>query len=271
MKNNIGIMQGRLVDREIKSRLQSFPWRYWRKEIKLANKNKIKFLEWTLDYNKFDYNPLIKHPKKVFKYLKLNNVQVKTVTADFFMQKPPFLRNNKTSDYLKKLIKIANEIDIKYIIVPLVDNSSIKKKYNEKQIIDYFKSLHTSIKFKKVKILFELDLSPSKLVKFIYKLNKSFGINYDIGNSASYGFNFEDEKKYFHKVFNVHIKDRKINGGSVPLGKGDVEFSKFFLFLKKIKYSGLLILQTYIPKDKLALENTIKNYKFVRKFYEKEK
>ena len=187
------------------------------------------------------------------------------------MQKPPFLRNNKTSDYLKKLIKIANEVDIKYIIVPLVDNSSIKKKYNEKQIIDYFKSLHTSIKFKKVKILFELDLSPSKLVKFIYKLNKSFGINYDIGNSASYGYNFEDEKKYFHKVFNVHIKDRKINGGSVPLGKGDVEFSKFFLFLKKIKYSGLLILQTYIPKDKLALENTIKNYKFVRKFYEKEK
>ena len=42
MKFSIGIMQGRLVDREIKSRLQSFPWRHWRKEIKLINKiNKI--------------------------------------------------------------------------------------------------------------------------------------------------------------------------------------------------------------------------------------
>ncbi len=268
MKLSIGIMQGRLVNREIKSRLQSFPWRYWRKEIKLAKKNKLKFLEWTLDYSKFDRNPLIKNPTKVFKYLKQNKVQVKTVTADFFMQKPPFLRHNKTTDYLKKLIEIANNVGIKYIIVPLVDNSSIKK-YKEKQIIDYFKSLQKITKFKKVKILFELDLSPQKLLKFINKLNKSFGINYDIGNSASYRYKFEDEKKYFHKVLNIHIKDRKINGGSVPLGKGDVKFSKFFLFLKKIKYSGLLILQTYIPKDKLALENTLKNYKFVRKFYEK--
>ena len=271
MKLNIGIMQGRLVDREIKSRLQSFPWRYWRKEIKLAKKNKIKFLEWTLDYYKFDHNPLIKNPKKVFKYLKQNKVQVKTVTADFFMQKPPFLRHNKTSDYLKKLIEIANNVGIKFIIVPLVDNSSIKKKYKEKQILNYFKSLQINTKFKKVKILFELDLSPSKLLKFINKLNKSFGINYDVGNSASYGYKFDTEKKYFHKVFNIHIKDRKINGGSVPLGKGNVEFNKFFLFLQKIKYSGLLVLQTYIPKEKLALENTLKNYKFVRKFYEKKK
>ena len=176
MKFSIGIMQGRLVDREIKSRLQSFPWRYWRKEIKLANKNKIKFLEWTLDYNNFDHNPLIKRPKKVFKYLKQNKVQVKTVTADFFMQKPPFLINNKTSHYLKKLIEIANNVGIKYIIVPLVDNSSIKK-YKQKQILDYFRSLQKNTKFKKVKILFELDLSPTKLLKFINK-HLFFNIEY---------------------------------------------------------------------------------------------
>ena len=271
MKLNLGIMQGRLVNREIKSRLQSFPWKQWRKEIRFANKNNIKFLEWTLDYNKFDHNPLIKNPKKVFEYLKQNKVQVKTVTADFFMQKPPFLRNNNTSNYLQKLIRIANNFKIKYIIIPLVDNSSIKKKYSEKKIIDYFKALHKNTNFKKLKILFELDLPPNKILKFMNKLNGLFGINYDIGNSASNGYKFENEKKYFHKVFNIHIKDRKINGGSVPLGKGDVEFGKFFLFLQKIKYSRLLVLQTYIPREKLALENTIKNYKFVLKFYEKKK
>ncbi len=38
MINKIGIMQGRLVPREIKSRLQSFPFAMWKKEIELAKK-----------------------------------------------------------------------------------------------------------------------------------------------------------------------------------------------------------------------------------------
>ena len=40
MKNKIGIMQGRLVPREIKSRIQSFPFKNWKKEIILLKKKK---------------------------------------------------------------------------------------------------------------------------------------------------------------------------------------------------------------------------------------
>ena len=70
MKNKIGIMQGRLVPREIKSRIQSFPFKNWKKEIILLKKKKIKFIEWTIDYRKFLKNPLIEFPMHTKMFLK---------------------------------------------------------------------------------------------------------------------------------------------------------------------------------------------------------
>ena len=78
-------------------------------------------------------------------------------------------------------------------------------------------------------------------MKFISNFNDSFGINYDIGNSAYYGFKFTNEKKYFSRVYNIHVKDRDKNGQSVPLGSGLANFNEMFSYLK-IKYNGHLIL-----------------------------
>ncbi len=261
-------MQGRLVEREIKNKLQSFPIKNWHNEIRLAKKYKIKFIEWTLDYNKFYENPLIKNPKKVKEILKKNKVLVKTVTCDFFMQKPPFKKENKTTEYLFKLISVSKIIGIKLIVIPLVDNSSIKINCNEQQIINYFKELKKKITLQDVKIIFELDLEPKKVRKFIKKLDNSFGINYDLGNSAFYGYSFNDEKLYFSKVLNVHLKDRNYLGHSVPFGKGLVNFEIFFNYMKKIKYRNLYILQSYIPRYKNSKLNTLQNLKIIQKYHD---
>ena len=95
------------------------------------------------------------------------------------------------------------------------------------------------------------------------KLNKKFGINYDTGNSASLGFDFNEEKKYFKYVHNIHIKDRIFRGQSVRLGKGDFNFKKFFLYIKKIKYKGNLILQT--ARSKKHIDEIILNRNFIKK------
>ena len=51
-----------------------------------------------------------------------------------------------------------------------------------------------------------------------------FGINYDIGNSASYGYNHMEEiSAYGDRILNVHVKDRKYMGSTVPLGSGDAQ------------------------------------------------
>ena len=50
-------MQGRLVKSE-KKILFKFPWKI-EKRISYCKRNKIKLMEWTIDYFKFKYNPLV--------------------------------------------------------------------------------------------------------------------------------------------------------------------------------------------------------------------
>ncbi|WP_155242595.1 TIM barrel protein [Candidatus Pelagibacter ubique] len=271
MLEKIGIMQGRLVPREIKSRIQSFPWTNWIKEIRLAKKYKIRYIEWTLDYKNFLSNPLIQKPILVKKILKKNNIKLNSITADFFMQKPVWSKKKQeTNNFLLKLLNICNQLNIEFIVIPLVDNSSIKKE-NQKKIVNYFKLLKKNNNLKKTKILFEVDLLPKKVNSFIDSLDKSFGINYDTGNSAFFGYNFDDEKHYFNRVLNIHIKDRKKGGQTTTLGKGDVDFELLFKYLSQIKYKNNLILQTYMPKNGKKVKNeTLKNLSFIKnKIHEK--
>jgi|TARA_B110000858_G_C17773297_1_gene460829 sugar phosphate isomerase/epimerase len=266
MINKIGIMQGRLVPREIKSRMQSFPFKNWKKEIYLAKKNNIRFVEWTIDYNNFLNNPIIKNPALVKKIIK-NKVKVHSVTCDFFMQKPFFkIPNNKNKifEYLKILINSCVKLGIKYVVIPLVDKSSIKSKKEEKLVITELIKFEKKNYFGKTKILFETDYDPKHVINFISKFNNKFGINYDAGNSAGLNYNINQEFEYFDKVFNVHIKDKIIHGKTVRLGKGNLNLNNLISNLKK-KYKGNLILQTYIPKNKKkVLYETLKNFNYLK-------
>ena len=71
-------------------------------------------------------------------------------------------------------------------------------------------------------------------------------VNYDIGNSASLGYDLADElAAYGNRITDIHIKDRMYNGGSVVLGKGNADFKKFFKELCKYNYKGPFIIQAY--------------------------
>ena len=99
--NKIGFMQGRLVKSEKKNFIQSFPWKNWRNEFIIAKKNNIKLMEWTIDYFKFKDNPLInqKQINQIKKLKKKYNLEIGSITCDFYMQKP-FVKVK--SKYLKK-------------------------------------------------------------------------------------------------------------------------------------------------------------------------
>ena len=72
-----------------------------------------------------------------------------------------------------------------------------------------------------------------------------FGINYDIGNSASLGYNpCEELAAYGARIINVHVKDRLLGGRTVALGHGNADFEEVFSLLKNQGYRGNYILQT---------------------------
>ena len=97
-----------------------------------------------------------------------------------------------------------------------------------------------------IKIIFESDFTPLNLSRFISRLSvKNFGINYDIGNSASFGFDPVEEFQVIgNRILNIHVKDRFLNGSTVALGVGDAQFSLVFKLLQSQNYSSNYILQT---------------------------
>ena len=100
--------------------------------------------------------------------------------------------------------------------------------------------------------------------------------NYDIGNSTAKKYNTKLELKMLQPwLANIHIKDRKFNGYTVPLGQGDVNFDLFFSTLKKINYNGDLIIQGAredLNDSTITSESTCKKYfTFVENYIKKYK
>lgn len=184
------------------------------------------------------------------------------------MQKP-FFKNSKNQfalNILKKLIENGQKLGIKFFVVPLVDQSSLKNFQQENLLIKEMKKFNKYLQ-PKSQILFEIDYEPKKILKFMKKFkNRQFGINYDTGNSAGMGYNFYDEKFYFKYVKNIHIKDKRIRGKTVRLGDGDFDFKSFFNYIKRINYKGNLILQTARSKNNNHLYELKKNRSFIGKF-----
>ena len=265
----IGFMQGRLS--YTNGKIQQFPSKIWGKEFKIANNNKYKLMEWTIDTQTINYNPLMtkRGISRILLLKKKYKIEIVTLTCDYVMQKPFWnMVDSKRKVYFKKFIKIidqASYIGVKKIIVPIVDNSSLKNKQQEEKLIFYMKSLRKKLKINKQQILFEIDYNPNKTKKFIEKFDKStFGINYDTGNSAGMGFDSNEEFKLYGKyIKNIHIKDKLLNGETVRLGSGDADFYKIFKNIKKIRYKNLLILQTARSKTNRHLNELNMNYFFL--------
>ena len=199
----------------------------------------------------------------------MTNVRVESICADYFMENPIFVNNPDKSKLnlftLEKVIKNAKFLNVKNIILPCVDQSSL----NSKKKLDLFVSQMNKIKHLldkvKINISLETDLPPKKFLILINRFkSKYITINYDTGNSAALGYDPEEEfKVYGSKISEVHIKDRRYKGGPIFLGKGDVDLKKIFKLLKQNNYKGDFILQMY--RDRKGLNIFKKQYKILKK------
>lgn len=267
----IGFMQGRL-SKMVNNQIQAFPFEDWVNEFKLAGELNLNCMEWTLDYPYLKNNPLlIKEKKGEIEFLsKANNISINSVTLDCCMQRPfwkttnAFNKKELINDF-KLIINSAGLNGIKLLILPLVDNGSINNNDELKQLIKILSSLEEDLKKHSIRVAFESDYPPLKLLKFINQFSQeTYGINYDTGNSASLGFDSELELElYGSRVLNVHIKDRLLGGTTVRLGEGNAEFEKVFRALNEINYSGNFILQTARSKNNEHFKELEINLKFL--------
>jgi hexulose-6-phosphate isomerase len=249
LTNEIGIMQGRLSPR-IDGKIQAYPARTWQKEFEIAQEIGYAAIEWIVE-KPVETNALMTDLGKaeIKKVIALTGVRIDYVCADIFMQQPLVRMTeeikSQNKDYLLEILKNAKEVGAIGIEIPFVDNSSIK---NEKEKQEFIDTMQDSFKLAKdldIKISLETDLSPIAFKELLEQIDLNFiQANYDIGNSASLGFDPEEElDAYGQRILNVHVKDRELGGTTVPLGTGNAKIELVIQKLQEFGYSGGLTMQ----------------------------
>lgn len=256
MNKRIGFMQGRLSP-QVDGKIQAFPALCWQAEFESAKHNGFSLMEWTLDQDGLYLNPLLttSGQAEIRELRQAHGIALSSLTGDCFMQSPFWkaegpAREALLQDFLA-VAQACSAVGIAMMVVPLVDNGRLENREQEDQLVDTLQKESAFLATLGVKVVFESDFGPDELARFMARLAPArFGINYDIGNSASLGMDpIAEISAYGERILNVHIKDRVLGGTTVPLGTGNANFDQVFAALARAGYQGTYILQTARAAD----------------------
>lgn len=261
-------MQGRLSPLVMK-RVQTFPVHYWKKEIYTASRIGFPQIEWTVDTPTIGNNPILnsKGVKEISQTCQDFGVKMNSITCDFFMENPFWLNcllNTKDVKLIfKKLFAASEQLGEMILVIPIVDKATLPSEDKFYEIIEVLEEV--GLRDFPIRIGFETDMRPEVIAAIIKNLpSEVYGINLDVGNSASLGLSPNHEiETYGDRIINVHLKDRSKSGPSVQFGTGNTDFDSYIRGLLEIEYKGNLILQSVRSPSNSHMTELIYSRKFV--------
>ena len=271
MKNLLGVMQGRLSPPR-NGRIQSFPIQTWREEFPKAQRCGLEIIEWIFEAEQWDQNPLMSAEgiQSINTLSQTTGVRVISVCADYFMDLPLLrvtqVQHDERLEMLKRLMVQCSRAGIQYIEIPFVDASAIHSPVEMEEVTQCIRTCAPLAEQLGLQICLETSLAPNPFAELLRRIDHpAVKVNYDIGNSASLGYNTRDElNTYGPWIATVHIKDRVKGGITVPLGTGNADFKATFERLSALRYQGPFIFQSARQGDE---EQTLRSYmNFVKPF-----
>jgi len=257
----IGIMQGRLLP-ATDGRIQCFPRENWSDEFALAARAHLDSIEWIYDEYGADINPLATDEgiESILASVDAHGVRVTSVCADYFMERPLVRATGseleERVEVLLWLLERCRRLGVTRIVLPFVDASRIDTAGELTQAISILGQVSGGAEELGIELHIETSLAPDSLAGFLSRLpSEVIKVNYDSGNSASLGYDPREEfSTYGTRIGSVHIKDRVLRGGTVPLGSGDADLPAVFECLRDLNYNGDLIMQVArdVDGDELA-------------------
>lgn len=245
-------MQGRLLPK-YQGRYQAHPVGYWMDEFHPAAHAGLDCIEFILDFHEAEKNPLLRPGgvQEISEVVDRTGVGVRTICADYFMEAPLHHSDasiaESSSDVLRRLLQSGAEIGVTDVVIPCVDQSSLVTSAAARRLSAALREHIPAAEAAGINLSLETDLGPAPFAKLLAALaSERVTVNYDTGNSAALGFDVDEEfAAYGRRISDIHIKDRKRGGGSVPLGTGDTDFDRAFAAIERVGYRGPLIMQAF--------------------------
>jgi L-ribulose-5-phosphate 3-epimerase len=255
LTKQIGIMQGRLSPR-IEGKIQAYPAKTWQKEFEIAQEIGYSAIEWIVE-KPLEVNALMSKSgtQEIKEIILKTGVRVDYVCADIFMQQPLVRMSEKIKEENKKILEQilinSKEIGAIGVEIPFVDASSIKTESEINELISVTEDAFKLAGEIGINVSLETDLNAKEFKTLLEKINLDHvKANYDIGNSASLGYEpLEELENYGQKILNVHVKDRKLGSTTVPLGTGNADIRCVFEKLDEIGYTGGITMQAARGED----------------------
>ena len=239
-------MQGRL-SAQTDLGYQAFPWDTWETEFTLAAERGFEHIEWVLDSWQVQENPILINPRAIQSRVEESGVRVVSVCADYLMDRPLDVTDPESWRVLHRLVETMQELDARWLVIPCVDQSSLRNQEARARFLAASTSIESLISGTNIEVTLESDLGPSDFADLLVHLEGSiFGVNYDIGNSSSLGYNPDEEfSAYGERVSLIHIKDRTLGAGSVLLGQGDADIVGALGYLDAMNFTGPVTMQAF--------------------------
>ena len=260
-QNRVGIMQGRLLPRDLE-KLQLFPEKDWERELKIAQD--LGFGCFELLYDKeLRLKTVLDNPANIHK-LGLRDsgapeiVTTKSVCLDFLadVSMVKVATRDQFIFSLQQVIRSFAHTSVKTLVVPFCDNNLIDGDNEMAQIMRIF--VHNRIdqlaQSCDLQLALEIDLPPEMILKGFQPYDlKNIGICFDIGNITSTGRDARADLSVLNGLIrHVHIKDRPVGGPNVMLGDGDANFKACLEILNDIHYLGPMIFETRYFSDPIG-------------------
>ena|SRR3989344_283331 len=268
----IGTMQGRLTPTKSRG-AQFFPSENWQKEFEIGKSVGIDFFDMVLDKQSFDTHPLLSQGGivKIKKVSSRTSVPAKVVCVHLLVEKTIGSDKDCDSKTLKKIMISGRNCGANIVELPLLEKSSLAGKNVWETAHQIIMDCLPIIEKTNSSLAIESDLETSKLIEFIKTFrSKKIGVVYDMGNSAALNRNPRQEITELGKlIFNVHIKDRLLNGPSVFLGSGNTNFEKVFETIAEIGYLGDFVLEAKRGNDNEEVKTIKSQIAFTKKLINK--
>jgi hexulose-6-phosphate isomerase len=246
----IGIMQGRLSP-PVGNTIQAFPADHWADEFPAAEAAGLYCIEWIYDVGGDHVNPICSDEGAArFKQLQArHHIVVESLCADYFMPEPLLkgaaLARRERREKLLWLLRRATALGISRVVLPFVDGSKIEDEAEGRDLAALLSGLFAEAGTDIPEIHLETSLPPARFAALLAQIDHPrVKVNYDSGNSSSLGYDCDEEfAAYGSRIGSLHVKDRLLGGGTVPLGEGDADFPKLVKNIEAIQYQGPIILQ----------------------------
>lgn len=264
LTRRVGIMQGRLSPRP-QERLQAFPKESWEEEFSLAKKLGLDGIEWIFEAPEAEANPLrtSQGRSRIRQIVAETEVPVLSVCGDYFMVHRLSEDGQAGSDASKVLSEVISQtaaIGAQRILLPWLEEAALDTLAKRKAAIRNLVRALPAAERHGITLGLEMEIPGPEYRALIDEINHELVVAYyDTGNSTAQGLDVgRDVLALQERLGALHIKDRKIHGGTQFLGSGDTNFLELFEHLKEWNFQGDLVLQHYFEQPENDAQDALK-------------